>query len=92
MCVYIYIYIYTYRRCSWGTAWSPTASPAASESSKPSGGIRIWTFLGEAHKWNIIEYPRIFNDIPFIGSRIFHFEAESEYNIVIFSSLRVFPT
>ena len=31
-----------------------------------------------------ITFPRIFNDIPFIGSRIFHFEAESEYNIVFF--------
>ena len=58
----------------------------------PTWGIRIWIFLGEARKWNIIEYPRIFNDIPFIGSRIFHFEAKFEYNIVFFSSLRVFPT
>jgi len=32
-------------------------------------------------------------DIPFIGSRIFHCEAKSEYNIVFvfISSLRVFP-
>jgi len=35
-------------------------------------------FLGEVNKWNIIEYPRILNDIPFIGSRISHFEAKSE--------------
>jgi len=42
-------------------------------------------------EYNII-FPRIFNDIPFIGLRIFHFEAKSEYNIVFFSSVRVFPT
>ena len=60
--------------------------------SQPTLGIRIWIFLGDAHKWNIIEYPRIFNEIPFIGSRIFHFSAKSEYNIVFYSSLRVFPT
>jgi len=58
----------------------------------PTWGMRIWIFLGEAHKWNIIDYPRIFNDIPFISSRIFHSKAKSEYNIVFFSSLRVFPT
>jgi len=50
----------------------------------PTWGIRIWIFPGKAHKWNIIEYPRIFNDVPFIGSRIFHFEAKSEYNIDFF--------
>jgi len=42
-------------------------------------------------EYNII-FPRIFNDIPFIGSRVFHLLANSEYNIVFFSSLRVFPT
>jgi len=62
--------------------------------SKPNRtwGIRICIFLGEAQmEYNMI-FPRIFNDIPFIGSRIFHFEAKSEDNIVFFSSLRVFPT
>jgi len=67
-------------------------TPYNSVHSNSTWGIRIWIFLGEAHKWNIIAYPRIFNDIPFIGSRIFHFEAKSEYNIVFFSSLLVFPT
>jgi len=42
-------------------------------------------------EYNII-FPRIFNDIPFIGSMIFHLFAKSEYNIVYVSSLRVFPT
>jgi len=58
----------------------------------PTWGIRIWIFLGEAQmEYNII-FLRIFNDIPFIGSRIFHVEAKSEYNFVFFSSPRVFPT
>jgi len=43
---------------------------------QPTWGIRIWIFLGEAQmEYNII-FPRIFNDIPFIGSRIFQFEAQ----------------
>jgi len=68
----------------------PTRS--LSRTTIPTWGIRIWIFLGEAQmKYNII-FQRIFNDIPFIGSRIFQFEAKSEYNVVFFSSLRVFPT
>jgi len=39
-------------------------------------------------EYNII-FPRIFNDIPFIGSRIFHFEAKPEYNIVFFFAPRI---
>jgi len=55
----------------------------------PTWGIRIWIFLGEAQmEYNII-FPRIFNDIPFIGSRIFHFEAKPEYNIVFFFAPRI---
>jgi len=42
-------------------------------------------------EYNII-FPRIVHDIPFIGSRRFHLLAKSEYSIVFFSSLRVFPT
>jgi len=45
------------------------------EYKEPTWEIRILILLGEAHKWNTIEYPRIFNDIPFIGSRIFHNQA-----------------
>jgi len=37
-----------------------------------------------------IRFPRIFNDIPFIGSRILHLQAKSEYNLVFVYSLRVF--
>jgi len=41
----------------------------------PTWGIRICIFLGEAQmEYNII-FQRIFNDIPFIGSRIFHIMA-----------------
>ena len=42
-------------------------------------------------EYNII-FSRIFKAIPFIGSRIFHFEAELENKIVFFFSLRIIPT
>jgi len=44
---------------------------------------------GEGHKWNIIEYPRIFNDIPIIGSRIFHFEANRNIISYFFFAPRI---